>query len=72
MKIIKTFTVVAAMVIIGACNQTQKQSASNGTAEAIYYGGDIITMEGESPQYAEALAVGNGKILFVGAREHQK
>ncbi|MCI0388400.1 MAG: amidohydrolase [Acidobacteria bacterium] len=35
-------------------------------AAAIYFGGDIITMEGDSPAYAEALAVKDGKIVFVG------
>lgn len=37
-------------------------------ADVIYYGGDIITMEGDSAQYAEAVAVKNGKILFAGSR----
>ena len=32
----------------------------------VYYGGDILTMEGDSPQYAEALVVREGKIEFVG------
>jgi predicted amidohydrolase YtcJ len=36
------------------------------TADAIYYGGDIITMEGDTPAYAEAVAIKDGKILFVG------
>lgn len=38
-------------------------------ADAIYFGGDIVTMEGDAPQYAEALAVKDGKILFVGSKE---
>jgi predicted amidohydrolase YtcJ len=37
-------------------------------ADAIYYGGEILTMEGDSPQYAEALALKDGKILFVGSK----
>jgi predicted amidohydrolase YtcJ len=32
----------------------------------VYYGGDIITMEGDTPQYAEALAIKDGRIIFVG------
>jgi hypothetical protein len=35
----------------------------------MYYGGDIITMEGDSAQYAEALVEKDGKILFVGAKD---
>ena len=38
------------------------------TADAVYYGGDIITMEGDSPAYAEAVAIKDGKILFVGGK----
>lgn len=32
----------------------------------LYHGGDILTMEGDSPQYAEAVVVKNGSIVFVG------
>jgi len=32
----------------------------------IYHGGDILTMRGPSPEYVEALAVQDGKILFAG------
>jgi predicted amidohydrolase YtcJ len=37
-------------------------------ADAIYYGGDILTMEGNKPTYAEAVAIKNGKILLVGTK----
>lgn len=37
-------------------------------ADSIYYGGEILTMEGDSPQYAEAIAIKDGKILFVGSK----
>jgi len=39
---------------------------SQTTADAIYYGGDILTMEGPVAHYAEAIAVKDGLILFVG------
>ena len=32
----------------------------------VYFNGDILTMEGERPQYVEALVVQNDKIMFVG------
>ena len=38
-------------------------------ADTIYFGGDILTMEGDTPIYAEAVAVKDGKILFVGDHE---
>ncbi|WP_409416720.1 amidohydrolase [Flavobacterium sp. PS2] len=37
-------------------------------ADLIYFGGDIITMEGDQAQYVEAIAVKSGKILFVGSK----
>ena len=35
-------------------------------AEVIYYGGPILTMVGDTPHYAEALAVRGGRIQAVG------
>jgi hypothetical protein len=37
-------------------------------ADTVYVGGDILTMQGSSPAYVEALAVRDGKILFAGSR----
>ena len=43
-------------------------------ADTIYTGGDILTMRGAAAEYAESLAVKDGKILFVGpsadAKQH--
>jgi predicted amidohydrolase YtcJ/heat shock protein HslJ len=38
-------------------------------ADAIYFGGDILTMAGDAPVYVEALAVQDGKIIFAGPRD---
>ncbi|WP_310380104.1 amidohydrolase [Flavobacterium sp.] len=38
-------------------------------ADVIYFGGDILTMEGETATYAEAVAIKDGKILFVGTKD---
>ncbi|MDZ7613380.1 MAG: hypothetical protein U5K51_06435 [Flavobacteriaceae bacterium] len=48
-----------------------KNSKENDTlsADAIYFGGDIITMEGDSAGYADAVAVKDGKIVFVGSKK---
>ena len=43
-------------------------SASADTADVFYVGGDIVTMRGPTAEYAESLAVRDGKILFVGPR----
>lgn len=39
------------------------------TADAIYFGGDILPMATKDASYAEALAVKDGKIAFVGAKD---
>ena len=36
--------------------------------QTIYYGGPILTMVGDAPQYAEAIVQREGKIIFVGSR----
>jgi hypothetical protein len=56
--------IFAALIILIGCKQQPEK-----VANSIYFGGDIITMEGDTPQYAEAVAVKDGKILFVGSRE---
>lgn len=35
----------------------------------VYFNGDILTMQGDSPQYVEALVVENDKIIFVGNKD---
>lgn len=37
-------------------------------ADAIFFGGDIITMESDSASYVEAIAVKSGKIIFAGSK----
>lgn len=44
-------------------------SAMAQAADTIYHSGSILTMAGETPVYVEALAVKDGRILFVGAKE---
>lgn len=56
-------TIVA--LIIASCNNNSTNNATS-TADAIYFGGDIITMEGDSATYVEAVAVKDGKIIFAG------
>jgi predicted amidohydrolase YtcJ len=54
------------MVLFSCKGDKEVQSGENSTA-TVYYGGDIITMEGDVPQYAEALVIRNGTIEFAGA-----
>jgi predicted amidohydrolase YtcJ len=59
----KKAIVVFALLALVSC----KEEVAN-PADAIYFGGDIITMEGNEAQYVEAVAVKDGKILFVGLK----
>jgi len=51
------------------CDYQAKKAIVESTADAIYHGGDIITMEGDSASYAQSVAVKSGKIIFVGSKE---
>lgn len=54
---------LAAAILVAGC-------AARPTDEtaAVYTGGDILTLAGESPAYVEALAVRNGKIVAAGSQ----
>ena len=41
-------------------------SAANVTAPTVYFNGDILTMEGDTPKYVEALVVKDNKIAYTG------
>ncbi|MDY0078779.1 MAG: amidohydrolase [Bacteroidales bacterium] len=62
MKKMIYLTIITSMLL--GCKQPPKEAA-----DTIYHGGDIITMETESPEYAEAVATKAGKILFVGTKD---
>jgi predicted amidohydrolase YtcJ len=55
---------------MASCQQkpSEKNDTSNENA-SVYYGGDIITMEGDSAQYVEAIVEKGGEIVFVGSKE---
>lgn len=62
-----TSSLLLGATLLFACS-TGSEKSSTETADAIYFNGSIITMEGDDPAYVEALAVKDGKILFVGTR----
>jgi predicted amidohydrolase YtcJ len=49
---------------------SRDRKGSSVVADRVFWGGDIITMEGDVPQYVEALAVKNGKIIALGSKSH--
>ncbi|PNW26041.1 amidohydrolase [Formosa algae] len=54
-------------IILFSCNEKEKKQTEN--TATVYFGGDIITMAGNTPEYAEALVINDGKIIFVGASD---
>ncbi|MGB3016331.1 MAG: hypothetical protein WBC65_00890 [Ignavibacteria bacterium] len=68
MNKILTLVFAISLIALASCNQSTKQNNPTNSADAIYYGGDIVTMEGDNPKYAEAIAVKNGKIVLVGTK----
>ena len=52
------------MLLLFSCGQR----SSNGGKAVLYHNGDIITMEGDSPAYVEAVVVKDGRILFAGSK----
>ena len=68
MKSIQQVFVFLIGLMAFSCNTGSRESVSVDIADMIYYGGDIITMEGDSASYAEAVAIKDGKIVFVGSK----
>ena len=63
------FTILLLTVCAISCNEkkTEKENSDNNSnATQLFYNGQIITMQGESPEYAEAVVEQGGKIVFVG------
>ena len=73
----KLIVLASILLIVSACKNDTKNDQSE-TAEpvaepyklqqTIYYNGDIITMEGDEPQYVEAVVQREGKIIFTGSK----
>ena len=64
------------LLALTGCNDPKKGSANGEIAnepdklqQTIYYGGDIVTMTGDSPTYVEAVVQREGKIIFTGSKE---
>jgi len=61
-------TLLGILLLVSSCkdsSKTDKEDTSSSEA-TLYFGGDIITMEGDKAQYAEAVVQQDGKISFVG------
>jgi len=64
MKTKKRLSLILGILLLVSCAKNDKKEAQS--TATVYYGGDIITMAGADPQYAEAVVIRDGKIEFVG------
>ncbi len=74
----KLVCLIAASILACACSPTEAAALdqtppmghvdNEAAADAIFEGGPILTMAGDQPAYAEALAVKDGRIVFVGTK----
>ena len=58
------FQTLLAATFLSLCSFTTLQAVTN--QQTLYYGGDIITMEGDKPNYVEAVIERDGKIIYAG------
>ena len=69
----KTIILTLFATLVFSCNNTNKADTKHLTplnsTQTIYYGGDIITMEGNAVEYVEAVVRKNDKIVFVGTKD---
>ncbi|MBC8882576.1 amidohydrolase [Flavobacterium piscinae] len=59
--------IVIVYSFVSCKSEPEGNSSKDTSAITIYHNGKIITMETNSPQYMEAVAEENGKIIFVGS-----
>lgn len=72
MKLRHLTMAASAMLLFSACDAGPKSivgSTANSGADLVYVNGDILTMQGDSPVYAQAVATKDGKIVFVGEKD---
>jgi predicted amidohydrolase YtcJ len=58
---------LACTLFLAACGRKHGEAAAGPGADLIISGGPILTMEGDQPAHVEAVAIGDGKIVFAGS-----
>jgi predicted amidohydrolase YtcJ len=60
--------ILYAFVLFSFFSCKENDTILSGETSEIFYNGDILTMEEDTPKYAEAVVIQNGKIVFVGSK----
>ena len=63
------FTACSGSVNQNRGSETDSAGVTIKTNSTVYYNGDIITMEGDTTQYAEALVERDEKMLYAGSKD---
>lgn len=54
------------LATLSSCSNNMTTNSDSSDTIQLYFNGDILTMEGNAPNYVEAIATQNGKIIFIG------
>lgn len=65
MSEIAIFSMMLLTLLVASCSSNEQETGSENQT-TLYHGGDILTMEGDTPIYVQALVEQQGKIVFVG------
>lgn len=60
---------ISIALVFSTLSNVQAEQSRRLPADAIFFGGDILTVDGEHPEYVEALVVSGEDISFVGEKE---
>ena len=60
--------IVFALALFSFLNCKENNTTISEESSQLYFNGDIITMEEDTPKYAKAIVTQNGKIVFVGSQ----
>lgn len=60
--------IVFALALFSFLNCKENNTTISEESSQLYFNGDIITMEEDTPKYVEAIVTQNGKIVFVGSQ----
>ena len=62
-KYISSVILILAALLLASCS-----TEPENPVDVIYFGGDILTMAGDQPQYVEAITIDDGKVSFLGTK----
>lgn len=60
--------IVFALALFSFLNCKENNTTISEESSQLYFNGDIITMEEDTPKYVEAIVTQNGKIVFIGSQ----